>query len=307
MRVDAFLSSVAEFIYTAKNTFLSVVRGIGFFDIIDIIILAFIIFKVIEFSRESRAKTLLKGIFLVVVMYALSGWLDMLGINWLLEKLINYGLVLLVIIFQPELRRALERMGHSSFGLLGKSNAAVNQSMLDCIDNVCKAVSSMSEVKTGALIVFENKTPLGEIINTGTVIDAEASVPMLCNVFFPKSPLHDGAMIIRDGRIEAAGCILPLTSNADISQDLGTRHRAAIGISENSDAITVVVSEETGIISLTSNGTIERNFNAQSLRQELYEIFAGDDKPKNEAIQQLITKGKQLINRFFKKDGENNG
>ncbi len=300
MKVNAFFDTVSGFIYTAQNTILSVIKGIGFFDIVDIIILAFIIFKVIEFCRESRAKTLLKGIFLLLAMYLFSGWLDMLGINWLLEKIVNYGLVILVIIFQPELRRVLERVGHSSLGIFGKNNAGVDRSVLQCIDNVCKAVSSMSEEKTGALIVFENKTPLGEIINTGTVIDAEASVPMLCNVFFPKSPLHDGAMVIRDGRIEAAGCILPLTSNADISQDLGTRHRAAIGMSENSDAVTVVVSEETGIISLTSNGIMKRNFNAQSLRQELYEIFAEDTESQPNIIL-------QMFNKLFKKDGENNG
>lgn len=296
--VNAFLTVVSEFFYTAHNTILSVVKGVGFFDIVDIIILAFIIYKVIEFCRESRAKTLIKGIFLVFAMYILSGWLDMLGINWLLEKVVNYALVILVIIFQPELRRMLERVGHSSFGIFGKNNAGVEQSTIQCIDNVCKAVSSMSEEKIGALIVFENNTPLGDIINTGTVIDAEASVPIVCNVFFPKSPLHDGAMVIKDGRIEAAGCILPLTSNADIAQDLGTRHRAAIGMSENSDAITVVVSEETGVISLTNNGVMKRDFNAQSLRQELYTIFVADTEPKNNIIL-------QAFNKIFKKEGEN--
>jgi len=294
--MSAFFNWISEIFYTAQNTFVSVIKSVGFFDIIDIVILAFIIYKVIEFCRESRAKTLLKGIALVIVMYIFSGWLNMLGINWLLEKVINYGLVILVIIFQPELRRVLERVGHSSFSIFGKNNSGVDQSIIQCIDNVCKAVGTMSEEKIGALIVFENNTPLGDIINTGTVVDAETSVPMLCNVFFPKSPLHDGAMVIRDGRIEAAGCILPLTSNADISQDLGTRHRAAIGMSENSDAITVVVSEETGIISLTSNGVMKRDFNAQSLRQELYNYFVSDVETK----ENLIIK---LYNRLFKKDG----
>ncbi len=297
--MNAFLDVITEFVYTARNTFTSVMKSMGFFDIIDIVILAFIIFKVIEFCKESRAKTLIKGILLVGAMYLLSGWLNMLGINWLLEKVVNYGLVILVVIFQPELRRMLERVGHSSLGIFGKSNADVDQSVIQCIDNVCKAVGSMSDERIGALIVFENKTPLGDIINTGTIVDAEASVPMLCNVFFPKSPLHDGAMVIRDGRIEAAGCILPLTSNADLSQDLGTRHRAAIGMSENSDAITVVVSEETGIISLTNNGIIKRDFNSQSLRQELYNIFVTKEENKNNII-------RLMFNKIFKKDGENN-
>ncbi len=271
--MESFWNNIAVFLYTVKNTMVSVFSGIGFFDIIDIIILTFVVYKVIEFCRDTRAKTLLKGIFLIIIMYALSSWLEMTGVNWILDKVVTYGLVILAIVFQPELRRGLERVGHSSFGFFGKGNIGVNQEVVDSINQVCKAVHSMSDQKIGALIVFENETPLGEIVNTGTVIDAEASASMVGSIFFPNSPLHDGAMIIRGGRLYAAGCILPLTSKQDISQDLGTRHRAAIGISENSDAVTVVVSEETGTISLTRNGEITRGYNSQSLQQELYGIF----------------------------------
>ncbi len=298
--MDTFVQTISDFLYTAQNTLLSIIGSIGIFDIIDIAILTFLIYKVIDFCLESRARTLLKGIALVILMYALSVWLGMTGINWILEKVVNYGLVILALIFQPELRRALEKVGHSSFGILDRNNSDIDITMLNCIDSVCKAAITMSEQKTGALIVFENKTPLGEVVNTGTVLDAEASMPMICNVFFPKSPLHDGAMVIKEGRIEAAGCILPLTTNSDIGQELGTRHRAAIGISENSDAVTVVVSEESGIISLTRNGTITRNFNAQSLRQELQNIFAGEKEVKKNPI-------RQFVGKIFKNGGDKNG
>ena len=291
--MENFWNNIAVFLYTVKNTMVSVFSGIRFFDIVDIIILTFVVYKVIEFCRDTRAKTLLKGIFLIIIMYALSSWLEMTGVNWVLDKVLTYGLVILAIVFQPELRRGLERVGHSSFGFFGKGNLGVNQEVVDCINQVCKAVHSMSDQKIGALIVFENETPLGEIINTGTIIDAEASASMVGSVFFPNSPLHDGAMIIRGGRLYAAGCILPLTSKQDISQDLGTRHRAAIGISENSDAITVIVSEETGTISLTRNGEISRGYNSQSLQQELYSIFVDTTSDAGNPLSSFLN--------FFKK------
>lgn len=284
------MDTVLDFLITAKNTVTSVFSGLGFFDIVDIVILAFLIYKLIIFCRDTRARTLLKGIVLVIIMYALSIWLGMTGINWLLEKIVNYAIVILVVIFHPELRHMLERVGHSSLGLFGKSGTEFDEEVISCINEVCKAVHSMSEQKIGALIVFENKTPLGEIINTGTEIDAIASSPMICNVFFPKSPLHDGAMVIRKGKIEAAACILPLSSNQDISLDLGTRHRAALGISENSDAVTVVVSEETGTISLTKNGAITRGYNSQSLQQELYGLFVEREEKKISVFKNILRK-----------------
>lgn len=293
-----FISRIGSYLYTALNTIVSVFSGIKFFDIIDIIILTFIIFKIIEFCRDSRAKMLLKGIVLIIFMYALSVWLKMIGINWILEKIVNYGIVILVIIFQPELRRALERVGHSSFRNFGSNSIDFNEETRECIAEVCKSVASMSSTKTGALIVFEKKTPLGEIINTGTEIDAKPSVPMICNIFYPKSPLHDGALIIRDNTLKAAACILPLSANQELSQDLGTRHRAAVGISENSDAVTIVVSEETGKISLTKNGVLSRGYNQQSLQQELLSIFV-DDTEQNTGILQSIKK------KFSKNDKMN--
>lgn len=300
--MDAFFKTIIDFLYLAENTLKSVIFSISFFDIVDIIILSFLVYKLFEFYRDSRAKTLLKGIGLILIMYILSIWLGMVGIHWILEKIINYGLVILVIVFQPEIRRALERMGHSSFGIFGKNGAGVNQEIYNSISSVAKAVQNMSENKIGALIVFENKTRLGEIINTGTIIDSAVSEQIIRNIFYPKSPLHDGAMIIREDRIQAAACILPLSSNHDISQDLGTRHRAAIGMSENSDAIIIVVSEETGTISLAKNGKISRGYNSQSLQQELCDILISTDENSNDSIFSFI-KG---IFAKKEKEGEDN-
>lgn len=290
-----FLAKIPGYLYTALNTVISVFSGIKFFDIIDIIVLTFIVYKLIEFCRDSRAKMLLKGIVLIIIMYALSVWLKMLGINWILEKIVNYGIVILVVIFQPELRRILERVGHSSFKNFASGSIDFDEETSQCIDEVCKSVAAMSNSKTGALIVFEKKTPLGEIINTGTEIDAKPSVPMICNIFYPKSPLHDGALIIRDNTLKAAACILPLSSNTELNSELGTRHRAAVGISENSDAVTVIVSEETGKISLTRNGVITRGYNQQTLKNELLSIFVDTKDEDSGAI--------YTIKNFFKKSG----
>lgn len=300
--MGSFFETIGEFFYTARNTFVSVFSSIGFFDVVDILILTFLVYKAVELWRDSRARTLLKGIILIVAMYAFSGWLGMIGINWILEKVVTYAIVILVVIFQPELRHTLERVGHSSFSFFGRNKSVVDETKVNCISQVCKAVGVMSSAKIGALIVFENKTLLGDIIKTGTEIDAYVSSEMVNNIFFPKSPLHDGAIVIRNNRITAAGCILPLTANRDISADLGTRHRAALGISENSDAVTVVVSEETGIISLTYNGQITRNFNSQSLQQELCNIFVDTEKQEINPIKQYVDKIKSLL-----KGGNKNG
>lgn len=209
----------------------------------------------------------------------LAQWLDMVSLSWLLTKLFDYAIIAVVVIFQPEIRRALERMGRSnlsSFGL-NQTPDERRQRMQECIDAVCKASQSMQDQKVGALMVFERGTPLGDIVNTGTVVDAAPTQPLICNVFYPKSPLHDGAMILRAGRVHAAGCILPLTPNTDLSRELGTRHRAAIGMSENSDAVVVVVSEETGNISIAVNGVLTRGFNGVTLRAQLESYLLAEE------------------------------
>ena len=261
-------------------------------DILDILIVAYVIYKTIGFLRETRAKVLIKGLVLLLAIWFVAQWMDLISIKWLLNKFFNYAIIAVAIIFQPELRNALERVGHSSFSRFAPGqDAAAARSEVKCIDEVCKACASMQDQKIGALIVFERSTPLGEIIATGTTVDAVISQELVGNVFYPKSPLHDGGMIIRGERIASAGCILPLTANNELSKELGTRHRAAVGMSETSDAVVVVVSEETGVISVCIGGTISRNYNQMSLREKLYsELITVEENQKRNLFTRLFGK-----------------
>lgn len=250
------------------------------FDLIDILLMAYIIYKAIGFMRESRAGQLAKGLVILVAVFFIANWWNLVTMKWMLSRFVDYVIIAVAIIFQPELRRILERMGHAK--LVGTQGLSPEDDPIaDCILKVSHAAGNMQENKIGALIVFERATQLGEIIATGTVLNAEPSVQMIGNIFFPKSPLHDGALIIRDGRLYAAGCILPLTQREDISSQLGTRHRAAIGMTENSDAVVLVVSEETGIISIVRDGQIQRGFNAISAGEELRKLLLSEKDGKN--------------------------
>ncbi|MDO4815409.1 MAG: diadenylate cyclase CdaA [Bacillota bacterium] len=242
-------------------------------DIIDIIIVAYLIYKIIGLIRKTSSYNLAKGLVLVLIMVWLSGMLKLTMINFLLKKAVEIGLIALVIIFQPELRKLLAKVGSSSFlGVFSgrgqntsEIEAAINQTVLAC--------EQMSATKTGALIIFEKGFLLNDIITTGTVIDSDITAELLKNIFYPKAPLHDGALIIRNNRIAAAGCVLPLTNKTNLSKELGMRHRAGIGISEQSDALVVIVSEETGAISVAAEGMLKRNLNRDTfeklLRKEL--------------------------------------
>ncbi len=246
-------------------------------DTVDIALVAFVIYHLIKLVRDSRAEQLLKGILLMVVAYLLSlpELLDLKAIHYLLQIVFDNALIVLVVIFQPEIRRALEQAGHSGLNKLGlfnfnsEENEKRAQQWQTTISAVCDAVQILQRQKMGALIVFERNTKLGEIIDSGTIIDADPSAELIGNVFFNKAPLHDGAMIIRDGKVYAAGCILPLSDNLQISRELGTRHRAGLGMSENSDALVVIVSEETGTVSLAVAGELKRNFTSEALRVAL--------------------------------------
>lgn len=277
------MSSIFNAIYAFWNQIIYAVAGMRIpFDIIDILLMAYIIYKAIGFLRETRAGQLAKGLVIFVVIYFVANWCNLTTMKWILSRFVDYIIIAIAIIFQPELRRILERVGHTKF-VSAHGSSLESDPLEDCIDKVSRAAGIMQESKTGALIVFERSTQLGEIIDTGTVINADPSVQMINNVFFPKSPLHDGAMIIRDSRLYAAGCILPLTQREDISSQLGTRHRAAIGMTENSDAVVLVVSEETGNISIVSNGQIERNFNAISARAKLGKLLLSDTEAETDS------------------------
>lgn len=268
--MDVVVSYVTRFVQVFKIS-----------DLIDIAILAVLIYQLMKVIRETRAMQLLKGIALLLVMLLLSDWLNLTAINYILGNAVQVGLFAVVVIFQPELRNVLERVGRSKAGKLIDIFSGQNEAEgeLKVIDELCEAAENLSKTKTGALIVIERQTKLGDVIRTGSIINADMSAALLENIFVPNTPLHDGAVIVRDDRIYVAGCLLPLTSNGNLSRELGTRHRAALGISEASDAMVIVVSEETGKISIAINGTLTRNLDRGSLNKALVRVF----RPQNAA------------------------
>jgi len=264
--------SIAEFFNTIGGRFSSPHFII---DIIDILIVAYLIYKVLQLAVQTRAEQLLKGIAIVLILYAIASWLNMVALSFIMSSLLQVGILAIVILFQPEIRRALEQIGRSKVGnslhLFDRANLIEieNAKISHAVEQVCRAVTELSLSKTGALIVFERKTKLGEVISTGTLIDSTVTVEMIGTIFFPNTPLHDGAMIIKKDRICAAGCFLPLSQNFEISRELGTRHRAALGLSEVSDAVIIVVSEETGKISMVEDGQMLRGLSADELKTRL--------------------------------------
>ena len=275
----------------------------GISDFLDIIIVAYLIYKAIGFVRRTNSNNLAKG--LVVFLLALWGSdiFSLTMINFLLRKTAELGLIALLILFQPELRRLLERMG-SGFASGRSSSGTVMDS---AISQTVQACCDMSDSKTGALIIFESGVALNSIISTGTVINADTTAELLKNMFFNKAPLHDGAVIIRDGRIAAAGCVLPLTQRTNLSKDLGMRHRAGIGLSEESDAVIIVVSEETGAISAAMDGMLKRHLSGEALdkllRSEL--IREEDSTEKHGLIDNIRNFFKVNANVDEKQDEEN--
>ena len=226
-------------------------------DLLDIIIIAFLIYQLLGIINRTRAGQLAKGALLVMVVYLVANTLNMRTVTWLLNSLLQVGLLTLVVLFQPEIRRALERMGQTDqwasklFNVKGRYNdPSLKGAWRSAIIAICDAAERFSETKTGALIVLERHTNLSEIVRTGTPVNSAVNLEVLGTIFYEGTPLHDGAAIIENGRIKAAGCVLPLSNNLDLGKDMGTRHRACLGIAENSDAIAIVVSEETGIISM---------------------------------------------------------
>ena len=245
------------------------IQTIGIADIVDILIVAFLIYRLILLTRKTNSYNLAKGLLLFLIALWLAEIFELNMISFILRKATELGVVVVVVLFQPELRHILEKVG-SRFS--SRSNDG-DPKITSAITQTVMACSDMSESRTGALIIFERYVSLQSVISTGTVIDAEVSSELLKNIFYNKAPLHDGAVIIRNGRIAAAGCVLPLSSSTTISKDLGMRHRAGIGMSEQSDALVVIVSEETGAISCAVDGTLKRHLKPQAvdrlLRKEL--------------------------------------
>ena len=245
-------------------------REFSFIDVLDIIFVAFVLYKLIQIVRETKAGQLVKAIILFLAIYLIAQWIGMPVVVNMTGYIFRMGLIVVAILFQPELRRAMEKLGRSNVGSLkGVALTQKDEKTIGTIDIVAKVCTEFQRTKTGALIVFEQTTPLGEVIESGTTLSARASEELLFNVFYKEAPMHDGAVIMRDNKIYASGCILPLSKDEGLNKDLGTRHRAAIGISDDSDAVAVVVSEETGIISAVKEGKIERDLSAISLKQFL--------------------------------------
>jgi diadenylate cyclase len=237
-------------------------------EIVDVVIVSYIIYKLILLVRGTRAVQLLKGIVVLVAVWAISYFFELLTLQWLMNQMFTFGVLALLIIFQPELRRALEQLGRGKIFTIG--NTDDDQAVSERIDQVNRALKLMSQRRIGALLVFERSTGLSEYIESGIKLESKISAELIVNVFIPNTPLHDGAAIIRGNQLMAAGCYLPLSENPFISKELGTRHRAAIGMSEVSDAITVIVSEETGQISLAMNGQMVRDIKEESLIAKLH-------------------------------------
>lgn len=287
------------------NSILSIIKTIQLRDIVDILAIALLIFGLFKLIQETRAVQLLKGVIMLLIVYFLSSLFGLVMLSSLLRTFFEAAVVVIAIIFQPEIRKALEQMGRNNtykkyikiFTKHHKGDEwkkAVEKSIVDAADTAVL----FSRSKTGALLVFERETMLSDIAATGTIIDAETSVALFGNIFFNKAPLHDGASIIRDGKLFAAGCILPLTSNCNVDINLGTRHRAGLGISEQSDAVVLIVSEETGVISLAVNGILLREFTREELIKKLeqfliYDRGYDDDEPPKKFFQKNTKSSKR--------------
>lgn len=269
------LNKVFEAIASWWEWMVRIAMNFQFKDAVDIIIVAFLIYGVVKLVRETRAGQLVKGLFLLVILFIISSYFNLVMVSRVLAYFFQFAFVAILIVFQPEIRKALEQVGRNNVGqsiaavVTGRDRSYDRAQIRKAINAVVDGVGILQQLKMGALIVFERKTKLGDIIETGTQINCEPSGQIVGNIFFNKAPLHDGAMIIRDGMIHAAGCILPLTKNTSVSAELGTRHRAALGVSEESDAVVVVVSEETGQISVAVNGVLARRFTRDTLRDVL--------------------------------------
>ncbi len=273
------------------SSVVSVFNTIQLKDIIDIAVITIIIFSLFQLIRQTRAVQLLKGVFILLILFVISNLFQLTMLTSFLRAFFQWAVILIVIVFQPEIRKALEQLGRNRVGrkYLGffishhKSESETERIKKAIID-VSDTATIFSRSKTGALIVFERMTMLSDIASSGTVLNSETSVALLGNIFFNKAPLHDGATIIRDGLIYASGCILPLTDNKNVDINLGTRHRAALGMSEQSDAVIVVVSEETGTISIALDGSLTRDYSRETLIETLENLLIEEDEMKKDSF-----------------------
>ncbi len=281
-------------------------------DIFEILLVAFLIYKLMTFIHNTSVERVIKGLLILLVAMPVSEWLNLSVINFILRNTMQIGLVAILIMFQPELRRMLESVGGTGLQQIFERETAENETR-DMIREIVDACSSMSWSRTGALIVFERKNSISDIVTAATTVDAKVSSQLVRNIFFKNSPLHDGAMVIQNARVALAGCVLPLSENEELSKDLGTRHRAGIGISEVSDAVSVMVSEETGAVSIATRGVIRRGLSPEALEKSLTkELIINEDTREKTAVDH-IKRGlagvnpKNLVRRGRKNASEGKG
>ena len=279
--------------------FQNVFVGFRLIDVLDIVIVAYLVYKILGFIQETRAQQLVRGLVVLGIVFFLSDFLKLYLLNWLLRNFVTMGLFALIVLFQPELRRGLEQLGRRNI-VSGQFRSVDKENAIEVVKEIVAAVDDFSATRTGALIVFERETMLNDIIETGTIVDARISVRLLGNLFYEGSPLHDGAVIIRGDRIHAASCVLPLTEKKNIGRNLGTRHRAGLGVSEVSDALVIVVSEETGVISVAENGNFRRFMDLKSVEKILLGVYM----PQEETFRERMTRTLKHRRKEEKRDGE---
>lgn len=267
-------------IFNYFKEFIDMIPTIGFWDLIDIFLVALLLYKLITMIRTTSTERIAKAILFLLLATWLTGVLDMHALNFIFDRILELGAIALVIMFQPELRRALERLGSKSLREIWEGRAGDMAGISRVISQTVIACESMSKERIGALIVFERRSPVAEYFKTGTVLDAKVTEQIIRAIFFPKAALHDGAMMIQGERIAAAGCVLPLSENVNLNSDLGTRHRAGVGMSEVSDAVVVIVSEETGTISVAVGGMLKRHLAPQTLERLLNNELAPTEQAK---------------------------
>ena len=279
--MQSFLSNVEMF-------FWNIIHQPNLADVIDILIMAALLYQLVMLTKQTRAIQVLKGLAVLLIISYVSELFGLTSLNWLMRSVLNNGALLLFIIFQPELRKVLEQVGRGAGFEHGSASQSENERIIAEITQCCLRLSKR---RVGALIVFEQKTGLKDVIETGTALDASISAPLLENIFEPNTPLHDGAVIIRGQRIVAAACVLTLSESNALSRDLGTRHRAALGISEASDAVTLIVSEDTGIVSLTKNGVMTRRLDAEGIAHALRELYHEEPTGLKAWSRKILRKG----------------
>ena len=280
--------TVASLLQTIENLIWNVLHRPSLSDIIDIFIVAVIIYNLLMLTRDTRGSAVIKGLLLLLLVVGVSNLFGLTALNWLLMTIVNNGAVVLVVLFQPELRKALEQIGRGAS--IKQNRHETDEEGAQIVEEIVHCLLNLSRRHVGALIVFERKTGLKDIIDNGIPIDARITSGLLENIFEPNTPLHDGAVIVREGRVAAAACILNLAEGSGISHDLGTRHRAAIGVSETTDAMVLIVSEETGIISMAQGGKLSRHLDAKALREILGHLYTQHHRPG--IISTLLGRGK---------------